>query len=418
MSATTEVLPDKVLAQVDAGVIAAVADGDFVAGSYASGDLAPDSAGFRDTLVLLRRSGGGWRRESLPISNSVTAPPEVLRLAADGRSVYVIERLAPRTPGASRIAELAPGRRLFAVALPAGAPAKLADAVELDDFPEALDISPDGRTIAVVSNGSGGSWLHLVPCAGGRFGSVQKFDLAEIAGAGRAPRASNVAWHPSGRILAINFHTENRILFVVLEESGGHFSPRPWGAAVEVGRDPFVGRFAPDGRHYITADWGRNFDAVDLAGRLPESASQLTVVRLGRAGAVAPAHRVVHRTRSDISSEGLAISRNGRFVATVNMRGTVFPAGSPRFQRHASVSLFRFDAADGSLKKIVDRPFTAVLPEGGAFDASGHYFLASVFEYRDLHGGGIEVFRVSEQGLEPLGRIPMPHGVHHLDMAP
>ncbi|MFC6978465.1 hypothetical protein [Microbulbifer taiwanensis] len=59
-----------------------------------------------------------------------------------------------------------------------------------------------------------------------------------------------------------------------------------------------------------------------------------------------------------------------------------------------------------------------MLPEGGAFDASGHYFLASVFEYRDLHGGGIEVFRVSEQGLEPLGRIPMPHGVHHLDMAP
>lgn len=272
-------LPDSALSQLDAAVIAAVADGDFVAGSYASGELAPPSAGYRDRLVLLRRT---------------------------------------------------------------------------------------------------------------------------------------VAWHPSGRFLAVNLNTRNQVLFLSLRSDGEKFLPAPWGEPVKVGRDPFVGRFAPDGRHYITSDWGRNFDADTLAGRLPEAPSQLSVVRLAAPDATAPRHRLVHSARSDQSAEGLAISGDGRLVATVNMRGTPFPEQSPRFQRRASVSLFRFDAAAGRLRKIADTQFTGVLPEGGTFDPSGKYFLASVFEYRNTRGGGIEVFRVEKDGLEHLGRIAMPHGLHHI----
>lgn len=410
-------LPDSALAQLDATVIAAVADGDFVAGSYASGELAPLSAGYRDQLVLLRRSGDRWRRESLPVSNSVTAPPEVLGLSADGRTAFVIERLARRSPVASRIEDLVPGRRLFAIALPPGAPAERADSVALGDYPEALAISPDGRTVAAVSNSGGKSLLHLVPFAGNRFGAPQRFDLGALLGDEKKIYASNLAWHPSGRLLAVNLNTRNQVLFLSLRSNGGKFSLRTWGEPVRVGRDPFVGRFAPDGRHYITSDWGRNFEADTLAGRLPEAPSQLSVVRLAAPGAAVPEHRLAHTARSDQSAEGLAISCDGRLVATVNMRGTPFPEQSPRFQRRASVSLFRFDAGGSRLEKIADTTFTGVLPEGGAFDPSGKYFLASTFEYRNSSGGGIEVFRVEKDGLRHLGRIAMPHGLHHIAIA-
>ncbi len=417
VNVTAAELPDSILSGLDATVIAAVADGDFVGGSYASGELAPLFAGYRDRLLLLRRSGDRWWREWLPVSNSVAAPPEVLTLSAGGRTAFVIERLAPRGTGASRIADLAPGRRLFAIALPPGAPATIADSVALGDYPEALDLSPDGRTVAVVSNSGGRSLLHLVPVADNRFAAPQQFDLGEMLEDGREIYASNIHWHPSGRSLAVNLNTRNRVLFLSLRNSDETFSLQPWGEPVAVGTDPFVGRFTPGGRYYITSDWGRDFGAVDLAGRLPEKPSRLSVIRLADPEASEPRHRLLHSVHSGQSAEGLAISADGHLVATVNIRGTPFPEQSPRFQRRASVSLFRFRADAGRLEKVADTPFAGILPEGGAFDPSGKYFLASVFEYRDREGGGIELFRVEEDGLRPLGRIAMPHGAHHIAIA-
>lgn len=409
-------LPKTLLARIDARVIAAIADGDFVAGSYASGELAPLAEGYRDSLLLLRRSTDRWRWESLPMSNSVTAPPEVLRLSAGGETAFVVERLAQRDTGATRIAELAPGRRLFAVSL-TDTPAALSDTVELADYPEALDVSPDGRAVAVVSNRDGESYLHLVPFADQSFGSTQTVSLGALLNESGL-YASNVAWHPSGRRLAINLNTSDRVLFLALERGEDNaWSVVPWGQPVTVGRDPFVGRFTPDGRYYITSDWGRDFSANTLATRLPQQPSGLSVVRLAEMESTTPRHRVVDNARSGLSAEGLAVSPDGRFVATINMRGTPFPEASPRFHDQASISLFRFDAASGKLAKVGDTYFAGVLPEGGVFDASGNHFLASVFEYREAHGGGIEVFRVADTGLQPVGRIAMPHGVHHVDIA-
>lgn len=35
-----------------------------------------------------------------------------------------------------------------------------------------------------------------------------------------------------------------------------------------------MGRFAPDGRHYVSSDWGRDFGATSLAGRVTETGLQ------------------------------------------------------------------------------------------------------------------------------------------------
>jgi hypothetical protein len=59
-----------------------------------------------------------------------------------------------------------------------------------------------------------------------------------------------------------------------------------------------------------------------------------------------------------------------------------------------------------------------VLPEGGTFDPSGRFFIATVFQGApDGDGAGLQVYRVNadnEPGLSPVQRIPLPHGVHHV----
>lgn len=413
---------------IDAGTIAVLSDGDFEAHTYATGRLADPAAGWRDTLTVLRRGASGWSRSSIEVSNSVTAAPEVLRLSPDGRVAFVTERLAQRTAEATRSADLAPGRRLFAVATE-GEP-RLLDTAWVEPHPEALDVSPDGRHVAVVSNTPEASYVQIVRFDGARFAAVSRFRVDTLGVEGRpgTPRhgitATNVQWHPSGRALAVNLNTLDRVLFVRVALDGDRVELQPWGAAVPTGRDPFVGRFTPDGRHYLTADWGRDFAATTLEGRLPTQPSSVGVIRLAEPGA-RPAqaqHRRLGHVPTDLSSEGLAVSPDGRWVATVNMRGTALPADSARFDHEASVTLLRFDAAAGRLAKVAEHRFAGVLPEGASFDRSSQHLLVTVFQYPagQQAGGGLEVFGIGEgepAGLRHLGRLALPHGAHHVDVA-
>jgi hypothetical protein len=427
-----EELPDFVT-RIDAGKIVTVADGDFVAASYADGRLAPVERGFKDRLSVVSWDTGYPQRADLEVSNSVTAPPEVLAVSEDGDTAFVIERLGQRLPGQQEVSELPAGRWLSIIDLSTGGSPRLIARIALEQSPEALALHPQARWLAVVSNADGQATLHLLPLRGRQPGQVQSFPLTGNYGPGDAAgaaTASNVAWHPMGDALAVNFNTRNRIRFLRMRtDVQGRAELYPWGAPVEVGVDPFVGRFTPDGNHYLSADWGRDFAATSLEGRLPQQRSRLSVVRLESptallttaplAEAAQARHRRIGGAETDLSSEGLAVSPDGTLVATVNMRGTALPSSSPRFQREASVSLFRFDAVTGALEKQGDYRFEGVLPEGGSFDRSGRHFLATVFEYHDGQpsGGGIEVFQIqpgARTTLQRLGRIPMPHGVHHV----
>ncbi|MCX8279745.1 hypothetical protein OSJ77_06070 [Phyllobacterium sp. 0TCS1.6C] len=419
------------LPPVPAGTIAAISDGDFVAQSYANGVLAPREAEYRDVLSILSVADGKLQRAELPVSNSVTAAPEVLALTPDGRTAFVTERLAERTEDTRLVKDLRPGNRVFAIDLSDKTAPRQADTQKIADFPEALAIDPSGRRIAVVSNTREASLVQLISYSGGRFGAVETFDLAElgIKGTAGTPRggvtATNVQWHPSGRFLAININTQNRIAFLAVDEADGRHVLKPWGNIVDVGADPFVGRFTPDGRFYITSDWGRDFSATDLDGRIPDRRSGMTVIRFAETAAAGEArHEKVENAESDIAAEGIAISPDGRLVATVNMRTTAFPPSSSRFTREATVSLLSLDPDTGGLAKIGDYPFEGVLPEGATFDLTGDKLLVTVFQdhegQKEGIGAGIEVFEVVKGETPSLlrrGRIPMPHGLHHVAIA-
>lgn len=330
------------------------------------------------------------------------------------------------------IRDLETGKRLFAIDLTDKSNPRIAATANVAELPESLAISPDSRRLALVSNTADASLIQIVSYFEGEFGEVESFDLVElgIAGSTDAPRggvtATAVSWHPSGRFIAVNINTQGRVAFFEVVEADGGLSLRPWGNVVEVGVDPFVGRFTPDGRYYLTSDWGRDFAATTLEGRLPERASAVSVVRLSDLDAAGAAvrHERIGGATTDLSAEGIAVSPDGRLVATVNMRGTALPPDSSRFDREASVTLLTFNPQSGVLAKVADYPVDGVLPEGGTFDLTGDHFLATVFQGHDGAapdaGAGLEVFRVvrgEQPALERAGRIPMPHGAHHVDVA-
>ncbi|RXT24070.1 hypothetical protein B5P46_19345 [Rhizobium leguminosarum] len=423
----------EILSRVSASRIAVISDGDFLAQTYGTAELAPQKAGYRDLLTIMSPGSDKIVTGSIPISNSVTSAPEILALSEDGQTAFVTERLGERPEGGNSINDLPPGRQLFAVDLSDGAALRLSDTVEIEAFPEALSASPDGESVAVVSNTPEASFVQIVTYRDGRFGRLARFDIADLGVTGSASglrggvTATNIHWHPSGRFLAVNINTQNRVAFFEVTGADDTPSLRSWGNVVEVGADPFVGRFTPDGRHYLTANWGRNFTAKNLEGRIPQTPSTISVIRLAdpAASPQSARHDLRGGAETDLSSEGIAISPDGRLVATVNMRGTAFPPGSARFHRNASVTLLSFDPATGVIAKLADYPFEGSLPEGGAFDGTGDHFLATVFQGHDgagpEAGPGLEVFRVGKSDrptLNRLGRVPLPHGAHHVDLAP
>ena len=429
IAAQADELPD-FASDLSAGTIAVISDGDFVAESYANGRLAPREAGNQDVLTVVSMKDGKVTVGSLPVSNSVTAAPEILALTPDGSTAFVTERLGQRSPTAEMVRDLPPGNRLFAVDLTDKASPRLTDTAEIAAFPEGMAVSPDGQRVAVVSNTPEASIVQIVSYANGHFGRIANFDLANLGVTGQAEAsrggvtATNVQWHPSGRFIAVNINTQNRMAFFEISGAGEAISLRPWGNIVTVGADPFVGRFTPDGGYYLTSDWGRDFSATTLAGRIPQHPSSISVVRLGDRDAPDARHERIGGAETDLSSEGIAVSPDGRLVATVNMRGTALPVESGRFQREGSVTLLSFDPATGRLEKAGDYAFEGALPEGGAFDLTGSHFLATVFQGHAgagaEAGAGLEVFRVVQSErprLERVGRLPMPHGTHHVDIA-
>ena len=404
--------------EIDARAIAVISDGDFRASTYRDSKLADPAANFGDVLTILQPGGKSRAsaRAEVAVTNSVTGPPEVMALSPDGRFAYVVERLAQRTPEATMSRDLAPGRRVSAIDLSDPAKPRVVSTANAGPQLESVRVSPDGRLLLLTANSPDQALVQVIPLSGGQLGAVQSFALADlgIARTEGKPRggidATYAEWHPSGQQIAVNLNTRNEVAFFTVDrQADGRIALAPWGTPVTVGRDPFVGRFTPDGGHYVTADWGRDFAAKDLAGRLPTAASQLSLIKLAPPNSPGSAarHAVTASVASDRSSEGLAISRDGRHIATVNMRETALAPDHPRYTKEASISYFNFDAARSSLTKIGDYPFEGVLPEGGTFDASGRHFLATVFEYAGSErvGGGIEVWRVGTAGKPGLTHL-------------
>lgn len=410
--------------ELDLGTLVTISDGEHLVSTYSDGVLSAESDRFHDLLTTVRMQNGAPVTAQVEVSNSVTATPEILDLSPDGDTAYVVERLGRRAAGETTASQLAPGTQMTEVDISDPAAPKVRGKAQVSPSPEGLDVSPDGDLVAVVSNSDAGSILELVPTGPNGIGegtSLLRVDLSTLGvTAASDDLATAVQWHPSGRFVAVNVTSRDRVAFLEVEPGdGGEPTLRPWGAPVTTGTDPFVGRFTPDGRHYLTSNWGRDLGAADLAGRLPDVPSRVGVIRLGALdGGVTATHKALDDVDTDVSSEGLAVSPDGTLVATVNMRGSLLPTNSPGYTDRASVSLLRLNPEDGQLTRIANVPLDGMLPEGGTFDPTGRYFIATVFQGRagSDPGAGLQVYRVEDggTGLTAVERIELDHGVHHV----
>ena len=398
--------------------LAVISDGDFFASTYADSQLTPLDSRYQDTLTIIPLPLGS-ETASMEVSNSVNAPPEVLALSPDGKTAFVIEYLGQRADTETR-QDLSPGRWLTMVDLTNPSQPRIGDRQEIAQFPEAIDVHPNGKWLAITTDSGESEVLQLVPVNESGLGNAVSISLEEIGipDTEGELNASYVEWHPSGRYLALNLYRQNRIVFLEFtqDRDSEEVNLKPWGKPVTVDADPYSGRFTPDGKYYLTANWKRNFEADSLEGRLPTQLSTVSVIRLSN-----DSHLVITTVASDRSSEGIAISPDGKLVATANMRDTALPQDSPRFTREATVSLFSFDADTGQLTKAGDYPFEGVLPEGISFDATGEHLIVATFEYLDSDRGGLEVWRVEQEpklDLQYAGRINVPHGSHQVIVSP
>ena len=399
-------------------------DGDFFASTYVDGQIPGNDAQYQDALTLIPLPLTG-EAVSLNVSNSVLSPPEIMAIAPDGKTAFVVETAMQRPAGATTRTDIAPGRLLTMVDLTNPRQPQIVAQQAVGTAPEAIDVRPQGDWLAIVTNPAVDSGepeaLQLIPVKGTMLGEPISIPLDRlgIPAAAGALDASSVEWHPSGQYLALNLYRQNRVVFLALTQAEDEVGVQLWGDPVGVDPDPFSGRFTPDGSYYLSANWQRNFEANSLEGRLPSQPSTISVIRLGSGER---GHQVTATVASDRSSEGIAISPDGTLVATANMRETAVPQNSSRFTREATVSLFHFEPTSGALTKIGDHPFEGVLPEGITFDATGAHVLVATFEYLDSEAptGGIEVWRVDRDptlGLHYLGRINVPHGAHQILVA-
>lgn len=412
--------------------IATISDGDFLASTYDDGKLPAPGVTDRLSIVPLPLNGKQEKIARINVSNSVIGAPYALALSSDSRTAFVVETLGAMPIGATRREQLPPGNRLVAINLADLSRPVVRSQITIAPKPETVHVHPNGELLA-ISTQTTGKEIILIPVRAGKFSKSSEFSLQQLGIQPDPDRfqqglyVSQVQWHPSGKYLAVNLDYRDEIAFFQLQSSPDTtLQLIPWGEPVKVGKDPFTGQFTPDGRFFLSSNWGRNFGVgvKTLEQRLPTTRGTVSAIQLAAVNTPAAEvrHRVVSTAIADNSPESLAISPDGSKVVTVNMRGTVFPPNSPRFTRQATLSLMTLDRTSGRLTKIDDYPFEGILPEGAAFDVSGNGLAVAVYDYfTPKPKGGIEFWQVIQQPQLKLQRtgyvVDLDRGVHQVLVA-
>ncbi|WP_155373860.1 lactonase family protein [Catellatospora vulcania] len=383
-----------------------VSDADAVPSAPQHARLGPRESGQEDTLTVIELplafDGTLPTIGTIAASNSVTPPPSVLAVDAEGAHAYVVETLGQRGPDAHLLTDLDAGSTVRAFDIRDAKHPQLLFAYPAGHMPQAVSLHPRGGLLALacgdvfaILGPDPHPSLRLVPVGPNGFGDGTV--LVPRGENGEPIVPSYVEWHPGGELFAACFPWRDEVrLFAA------HRTPELWieplGPAIRTGRFPFAGRFTPDGRHFLTTDvlWGGGIGGVDAEpneGRLSVlriDADTGTGEKIGEAGV-------------GLHPGGLAVSRDGRLVVTSNLRMSDLAWGDPRLDRQSSLSLLTFDPVTGRLDTVGEELFDGLRPEGVAFDVDGKFVVVTVFDHLDLvhRRGELRFFEVVQQGGTP-----------------
>ncbi len=401
-------------ADVSGRYILALCDADMAASAIVDRQLGPRSPDDSDmvTIIGLPLADGSDERYLTPfaqvgVSNSVMGPPHAVAVSMDGRWAYVIENQGQAPAGATMIDELPEGRKLTRLDLSVPTQPVVAGEITVGTNPMAVDVSPDGGYLCVVSR-ERRKQIQIIPVSEGGMSEPVDWPMIGLDDdENTAPTC--VSWHPSGNFIAVTVPAQNLLAFYRVSKEAGAITVEPWGAPVQVGKYPYSGRFTPDGRFYVTTDmqWGS-----DVAGEFVEPPQgMLSVVQFdtmpgGSNGGTGPAHAVVGACPVGINPEGLALSPDGTMVVTANLVRSFLPTDDPRLTPGGSISLLTLDPRSGELRHVQEYGINS-MPVGLSFDAKGNFVVVTQFRSFDpeVTTGELAFFKVYRDGQ----RLPDGH---------
>jgi hypothetical protein len=407
-------------------MLVSISDADMVASAYVDRQLGPREG--QDALSVIPL-GGDYRQmqavELEGVTNSVAGPPSAISVSSDGRWAFVIESFRPATQTMKLFTDLKQGTHLIAIDLSNPRRPRIHQQLDVGTRPETVEISPQGDMLLVTLHPADGRQLAFVPWNKGQFGKPVYRTLPDV---GKDVRVSHAVWHPSGNFIAGTLVDQGRILFARVVKNEGTIALEPWGNPVLVGKYPFKITFTQDGKFLMTTNlqWGP--DVQGFWTEAPRGA--IAVVRFASQPAQTgqPQHLLVSVAETGVSPEGIAISPNGRFVATTNLERSYLPYNDRRITWFSSLTLMQFDPQTGHLETIGDYPYEGVLPEALVFDRSGEYLAVANYDhFNDLQQkGSIDFWRiVTNDWTHPTPRlvqtthsVPVTRGVHSMVLVP
>lgn len=407
--------------------LVSVQDADMVASAYVNGQLGPREG--RDTLAVIQLNGDPreWTAAEVFASNSVAGPPAAIDISPNGRFAVVIETWTerPETDQSHTFGDLSFGSAVSVFDLEDPANPIAVQTVEGFLRPDAVRFNHDGSLIAITYHPAGAGTETPISLHRFKNGRIGQGIAATIPGWSAGERLIDVAWHPSENILAL------------LDGSGGatvtfarvieDLSIEPFGNVVDVERAPFRIFFTPDGRHVVinALYWG-----PDIAGRWIEApVGSINTIRMNAEtrpdGTVR--HAFVDRVQTGVSPEGLAVSPDGRWVATTNLERSYLPYEDGRITWWSSVTLARLDEATGQMELVGTFTYDGILPEAAVFDNSGTYLAVASYDHFDdrIEGSSIDFWRIQ---TDPLNgetiqlvktgiSVPVARGAHSMVIA-
>jgi DNA-binding beta-propeller fold protein YncE len=352
----------------------------------------------RDTLTVIglpiadaAATAQRWstRVAQVPVPSSSLGPPGPLALTPDRQRAYVVssflldDATSTITPGDS-ITPIDLRDPIKPAALP---PLRVGRA------PVSVDVHPTLPWVAVATAQPGQQIVMLR--AGDEATKPLAFPLVGIEDEAAEPGA--MAWHPTGRYLAITLPALDTIALyeVAIDPKTNLPALAPWGDPIRLPAAhpaPAAIKFTPDGRTLLVTTLGQVSTASALAdaGGTPA----LVAIRLstvpsesttsGKAAGIAIDHDIASTQPLGAMPEALAISPDGTTIAVASRARVMLfdpPARSPADARGTLAN-----ARGGELAIITINPNTSELtthtrwplsaiPTAVAFDARGRHIL-------------------------------------------
>lgn len=407
--------------------LVSVQDADMVASAYVNGQLGPREG--VDTLAVIPLDGDprDWVAAEVPASNSVAGPPAAVDISPDGQFAIVIETWTPRPEEgeAHTFSDLAFGTKITVVDLADPTTPTVVQVVEGPLRPDSVRFNATGDLVAISYNPAGAGTetpLILHTFENGQLGEGTAVTIPDWPA---GSRLIDMAWHPTENTLALLDGSGGAQM--IFARVMGDLTVERFGNAVDLERAPYRVFFTPDGRHVVVNGlyWGPDIAGFWIEGPVGSVSTIRMNAETREDGSVR--HAFVDRITTGVSPEGLAVSPDGRWVATTNLERSYLPYDDDRITWWSSITLAQLDPGNGQLELVGTYNFDGILPEAAVFDNSSQYLAVANYDHFDdrIQGSSIDFWRIqfdqlneeNVQLIKTTHSVPLTRGAHSMVIA-